>query len=219
MNKQDIIIIGAGGQCKNTSLVIEQTQKFNILGFADDDLQKSGQVIRGYQVLGDINTILQNHNNIALAFSIGSPNAIEKIANKIKNYAKEHNKSFSFPNIIHPSAQIDFNEVTFGEGNVIFPNVIFFAEIKIGNFNFFNRCCSVSHEINIANYCFIHAGVHLSGEITLEDKVWVGVGSTVVQGKTIHANATIGAGAVVVKDVEANAIVVGNPAKLLRYKE
>jgi acetyltransferase-like isoleucine patch superfamily enzyme len=45
----------------------------------------------------------------------------------------------------------------------------------------------------------------------------IGSGSTVLSNIVIGANAIVGAGSVVTKDVPANAIVAGNPAKLLRY--
>ncbi|MFZ0645468.1 MAG: acyltransferase [Candidatus Acidiferrales bacterium] len=45
----------------------------------------------------------------------------------------------------------------------------------------------------------------------------IGSGSTILANVTIGENAIVGAGSVVTKDVPANAIVAGNPAKLLRY--
>src|SRR6202165_4203934 len=45
----------------------------------------------------------------------------------------------------------------------------------------------------------------------------VGSGSTVLSNLVIGENAIVGAGSVVTKDVPANAIVAGNPAKLFRY--
>lgn len=45
----------------------------------------------------------------------------------------------------------------------------------------------------------------------------IGSGSTILSNVTIGENAIIGAGSVVTKDVPANAIVAGNPAKVLRY--
>ena len=44
----------------------------------------------------------------------------------------------------------------------------------------------------------------------------IGSGATILSNITIGENAIIGAGSVVTKDVPANAIVVGNPAKFLR---
>lgn len=44
----------------------------------------------------------------------------------------------------------------------------------------------------------------------------IGSGAVIMCDVTIGENATIGAGAVVTKDVEANAVVVGNPARVLK---
>jgi len=45
----------------------------------------------------------------------------------------------------------------------------------------------------------------------------VGSGSTVLSNVTIGENAIVGAGSVVTKDVPANAVVAGNPARILRF--
>jgi acetyltransferase-like isoleucine patch superfamily enzyme len=45
----------------------------------------------------------------------------------------------------------------------------------------------------------------------------IGSGSTILSNLTIGENAIVGAGSVVTKNVPANAIVAGNPAKVLRY--
>lgn len=45
----------------------------------------------------------------------------------------------------------------------------------------------------------------------------IGSGSTILSKVTIGEKAIVGAGSVVTKDVPANAVVAGNPAKVLRY--
>jgi acetyltransferase-like isoleucine patch superfamily enzyme len=47
----------------------------------------------------------------------------------------------------------------------------------------------------------------------------IGANATILPGITIGANAMVGAGAVVTRDVPDNAIVAGNPAKVIRYVE
>ncbi len=47
----------------------------------------------------------------------------------------------------------------------------------------------------------------------------IGTGSTILANISIGENAIVGAGSVVTKDVPANAIVAGNPARFLRYIE
>ena len=45
----------------------------------------------------------------------------------------------------------------------------------------------------------------------------IGSGSTILSNVTVGENAIVGAGSVVTKNVPANAIVAGNPAKVLRF--
>ena len=47
----------------------------------------------------------------------------------------------------------------------------------------------------------------------------IGSGATILCNTTVGENAIVGAGSVVTKDVPANSIVAGNPAKVLRYIE
>ena len=52
--------------------------------------------------------------------------------------------------------------------------------------------------------------------IVLGKDVWIGSNATILQGVTIGDNAVVGAGAVVMKDVEANTIVGGVPARFIK---
>ncbi|MBB5909952.1 sugar O-acetyltransferase [Actinoalloteichus hymeniacidonis] len=52
--------------------------------------------------------------------------------------------------------------------------------------------------------------------ITIGDNVWLGGGAIVLAGVTIGDNTVVGAGAVVTKDLPANVVAVGNPAKVVR---
>jgi maltose O-acetyltransferase len=52
--------------------------------------------------------------------------------------------------------------------------------------------------------------------IVIEDNVWLGGGAIVLPGVTVGENAVVGAGAVVTKDVAADVVVVGNPARVIR---
>ena len=54
--------------------------------------------------------------------------------------------------------------------------------------------------------------------IRIGNDVWIGASATVLPGVTIADGAVIGANAVVTHDVEPNAVVAGNPARLLKYR-
>ncbi len=53
--------------------------------------------------------------------------------------------------------------------------------------------------------------------ITVKDFASIGANATILPGVTIGESAMIGAGSVVTKDVPAKAVVVGNPAKIIRF--
>ncbi|MBR5386886.1 MAG: sugar O-acetyltransferase [Clostridiales bacterium] len=62
-----------------------------------------------------------------------------------------------------------------------------------------------------------NSGYEYGIDITIGNSVWIGGNVCVMPGVTIGDNAVIGAGSVVTKDIPANAIAVGNPAKFVRF--
>lgn len=54
---------------------------------------------------------------------------------------------------------------------------------------------------------------------TIEPFAFIGVGAIILPGITIGRGAIVGAGAVVLHDVEPGAIVAGNPARFIRWRE
>lgn len=54
------------------------------------------------------------------------------------------------------------------------------------------------------------------GKVIIGNNVWIGGNVTILPGVIIGDNSVIGAGAVVTKDVSANCVVAGVPAKLIR---
>jgi acetyltransferase-like isoleucine patch superfamily enzyme len=53
--------------------------------------------------------------------------------------------------------------------------------------------------------------------VHVEDGVFLGTGAMVLAGVTVGARSLVGAGAVVTRDVPANCVVVGNPARIVRH--
>jgi acetyltransferase-like isoleucine patch superfamily enzyme len=59
---------------------------------------------------------------------------------------------------------------------------------------------------------------HIKQDIIIGDDVWIAASVTILKGVIIGSGVIIGAGSVVVKDIPNYAIVVGNPAKIIKYR-
>jgi maltose O-acetyltransferase len=55
--------------------------------------------------------------------------------------------------------------------------------------------------------------------VTVGDNVWIGMRAMILPGVSVGSNAVIGAGSVVRRSVPAGAIVAGNPARVLRFRD
>lgn len=136
-----------------------------------------------------------------------------------------------------------FEELTgraVGEGFRLIPP--FYADcgrnIRIGRRVFINQNCTFYSlaDITIGDDVLIGPNVSLitSGHpvapsqrraflvgkpITIERGVWIAAGATVVGGVTIGENSVVAAGSVVTRDVPANTLVGGNPARIIRSIE
>ena len=60
---------------------------------------------------------------------------------------------------------------------------------------------------------------YIRKKVTIENNVWLGMQIIILPGVTIHEGAIISAGSVVVKDVPKCAIVGGNPARIIKYRD
>lgn len=58
--------------------------------------------------------------------------------------------------------------------------------------------------------------VLLTAPIRIRRNAWIGAKAIILPGVTVGQNAIVAAGAVVTKDVEANTVVAGNPARVLK---
>ena len=107
--------------------------------------------------------------------------------------------------------------------------------IRVGKNVFINARCKFQDQggIRIGDNCLIGHNVTLATlnhdfnpnnraaiypkPVRIGNNVWIGSDSTILPGITIGDGAIIGAGSVVTKDVPANTIVAGNPARKMKH--
>ena len=118
--------------------------------------------------------------------------------------------------LIDPTAVVA-RSATLGPGAYVNAAAIIAAGVSAGTSCAINRGASIGHHCHIGDYVTIGPGVVTGGGCRFGPGAFLGVGAVVAPEVEVGTNAVIGAGAVVVEDVPAGAVVVGNPAKVMRY--
>jgi maltose O-acetyltransferase len=97
----------------------------------------------------------------------------------------------------HNLTILDVCEVRIGSNVFIGPNVLI---------------TGATHPLNPIERRSTESGLPIS----IGNDVWIGGNAVVLPGITIGDNCTIGAGSVVTKDIPANSVAVGNPARVIK---
>ena len=212
INNENIVIVGAGGVGRETSLIIQQINElkstWNLIGFIDDDVNSWGNVINGHPVIGGMDSLEKLSLDTYVVVAIANYKVKKRIVNKINN-------RFKFATIVHPRVWLH-DYMTLGEGTIIYEGAILTTNIKVGNHVIISPKCGIGHDSIIKDYVSLLWNVNISGNDIIEEGVMMGSASTVIQGKRIGKGSTVGAGAVVIDNIDSYSTVVGVPAKVIK---
>ena len=207
--KENCIIVGAGtyGQVYSEYLL----EKYEIIGFIDDDKDLLDLEINNIKVLGDFEYLINNISKDTCIFVPIGDNIIRVgILYKLKELG------YNLPNFIHSTVDIH-KSVIIGKSVYILPHTNIMPFVEIMDFVMISMEVKIAHHTIISNGCFISQGSNIGASITIEEYVFCGMGSIIMTDvKRIGNDSIIGAGTVVIKDVQNYAIVVGNPGKIIK---
>ena len=135
-------------------------------------------------------------------------------------------------------------DVEFGQGVCLVGDVVPIeivsyegSRISIGDHTFINYGSSITayKQVKIGRYCLLghylliadrnEHGIEKrelappAAPVIIEDNVWIGSHTIILPGVCIGRHAAIGAGSVVTRDIPANCVAVGSPARVVRRFE
>ena len=93
------------------------------------------------------------------------------------------------------------------------------APVTIGHNCLFGPAVQIYTPLHPMQAAERNTAIEYAQPVTIGNNVWVGGNATILPGVTIGDNCVIGAGSVVTKDIPANSLAVGNPARVIRQIE
>jgi len=213
-----LIILGTGGNCIDILDTINDINSqslrniYECVGFLDDNRSLWGTVLHGVKVIGPLK-FAHELNDCFFVNGIGSPTNFWR---KEEIISKTGIPLERFERVIHPSASIS-RMAQLGFGTVVFQNVTITSNAKIGHHVIILPNTVISHDDLIDDYTCITSGVCISGQVKIGKSCYLGTNSSIIGNIEVGDYCLIGMGSVVLDSIPDKSVVVGNPAKFLRY--
>ena len=188
MIKEKIVLVGGGGHCHSVIDVIEQINKYEIIGVIDKK-ELLGNSVLGYKVIAsddELESIFQTCKNAVITVGqIKSNNVRTKLYRKLKEIG------FNLPVIISPLAYV--SKYSFiDEGTVVMHQSLVNANAKIGKNCIINTKALIEHDVIVEDNCHISTASVLNGGVVVKENTFFGSNSTSKQ--NIEINGFIKAG-------------------------
>jgi sugar O-acyltransferase (sialic acid O-acetyltransferase NeuD family) len=190
---KDIILIGGGGHCRSCIDVIEQENKFNIIGVLDRP-QKIGEKILKYSIIGsdaDLEKLSKSYSNFFI--TIGQLRSPETRIRLFKELLRLH---LTIPSIISPLAYVsEYSEI--GRGTIVMHHALVNAGAVIGENCIINTKALIEHDSTIENHCHISTGSIVNGGVKIGQGTFYGSGAVCKEYIEIPENSFIKANSIV----------------------
>ena len=187
--KPNIILIGGGGHCVSVIDVIENDNKFNILGILDSNIKENN--LLGYKILGSDNLIpeLVNENTYFL-ITVGQVKNYTIRKNIAKNLQENNAK---LATIISSLAYVS-KHAHIEEGTIIMNHAVVNAKSRIGKNCIINTKSNIEHGVKIGDFCHISTCAVINGDSEVGKESFIGSNATISNGILIKENSIISAG-------------------------
>ncbi|MBK7882959.1 MAG: acetyltransferase [Chitinophagaceae bacterium] len=170
-----------------------------------DFKQTSGTIINEEYFFNKID----QYKNEDIFIGVGSNSIRKKIFDKLFSY------DITPANCIAENTFIAYDAVI-ANGVVICPGSVIGSKAIIGNNTIVNTLSSVDHDCILGDHSQVTAGVIFGGTTIVGENCFFGIKSATIPNISIGNNSIIMAGSIVYKDVPADVMIGGNPARIVK---
>jgi sugar O-acyltransferase (sialic acid O-acetyltransferase NeuD family) len=211
---KELYIIGAGGLGREVADIVDsvnqRTPSYRLAGFVDDNEELRGSLVNGIPVFGGRGRLgqLAREREIHAVIAIADTGIKKTIARELDDY-------INWVNIIHPMAVVS-KHCEMGRGNIVQAFCHLAANARLGDHCIINVSSLVGHDAVLGDCVSVMCFCAPNGNVRLESGAYLGSHVMIIPGLTVGEDAFICAGSCVFHDVEAGAVMRGNPARRVR---
>ena len=189
--KEKIVLLGGGGHCHSVIDVIEQENKYQIIGIVDKKELFATNVL-GYKIIAnddDLEEIYKTCKNAIITVGqIESNHVRVKLFNRLKEIG------FNLPIIISPIAYVSKHSFI-DEGTVVMHHAFINANVRIGKNCIINSKALIEHDVIIEDNCHISTASVINGAVLVKANTFLGSNATSKQ--SVEISGFIKAGSLV----------------------
>jgi sugar O-acyltransferase (sialic acid O-acetyltransferase NeuD family) len=213
--ERPLVVVGAGGFGRETVEAVRALNvagaRWRIAGYLDDDPARHGTVIDGVPVVGGTEE-LGDVPDASVVICTGRP---DNYVSRPRIAQALDLPSERYATIIHPSASVSTTSQV-GPGTVVLAQTVLTAAVTVGAHVAIMPHVVLTHDDVIGDFATMASGVCLSGDVHVGRCAYLGAGALVREQRSIGSCSLVGMGAVVTRDIPADEVWAGIPARYIR---
>lgn len=198
-------IFGCGAQGRVVNDILKSQYPDSNIFFVDENEKLINTIINNTKVIS-IEEMFKIETSPLVHIAIGHPINREKVVNKLNKLGA------ILLSAIHPTAVIMPSAIV-KAGTMVGAGAIINSNVKIGKSCIVNTGAIIEHDTEMDDFSCVSPGATVGGRVRIGKNAFIASCAVVLARTNIGENAIIGMGAIVMKDVLANDIVFGIPAK------
>jgi sugar O-acyltransferase (sialic acid O-acetyltransferase NeuD family) len=215
MATRPLLIAGAGGFARETADAVRAVYSvdgsFELVGLLDDNPALHGLAIGGAPVLGPIDAIA-DHPDAGVVVCVGRPDGYAARRDLVASLGVSADR---YATIVHPTASVGAT-CALGTGSVVLAHVALTADVTVGDHVAVMPQVVLTHDVRVDDFATLASGVRLGGAVHVGTGAYLGAGVCVREGCRIGSWAMVGMNSTVTRDVPAERLWFGSPARDVR---
>jgi sugar O-acyltransferase (sialic acid O-acetyltransferase NeuD family) len=216
--RESLLLVGAGGFARETAAAVQSVNavrdRWQLLGFLDDDPALRGREFEGVSVIGSVDEGVAEHPLARVVICTGGPQDYFSRARIVSLRLPRER----YATVVHPAASVPAS-VDLGDGTVILAGAVATARCRIGSHVAVMPMVAVTHDVEVGDFVTLASGACLGGGARVQTGAYVGAGAIVRERLTVGAWSLLGMGAVLTRPVPPAEVWAGVPARHRGYVE